>query len=520
MCAACSRKSVMCRFSVAVTTALDAVLNAHLVRDDGDEDLAFVAWKPSTGRARQTAIITRVILPIDGERHVHGNVSFESSYFLRACREAAAAGGGVGLVHSHPTGRSWQGLSADDFEAESGHAAQATQLTGLPLIGLTLAGGTGVYSARVWHRTGPRQWEPQWADSVRVVGDHMRVSLPAGPNRYAERYQRRTIEAWGAETQQVIGSLKVAVVGAGSVGSQIVEALARTGFGALVILDYDAVEDHNLDRILNATRQDAAIAAAKAEVAATAATAHATHPAFTATWDDHSAVEREGLELLKDCDLIFSCVDRPAGRAALNALAYAHLIPVVDGGVRVTRGRTRMRGAEWRAHVAAPGRRCLECLGQFDPAMVQADRDGLLADSSYLDQLPEDDPLKRNENVYAFAAAVAAEQVLAALRMIVAPAGLADIGAQTFHLTSGTVDLDVRPCRPGCIYNEMTSAADAAGRPVGTRHIPAEDARQRRSQLKPVAPGSSQSLQRRIARHIRAWFTARRGRSDKHRCLR
>ena len=418
------------------------------------------------------------MLPEPEERFLHGNVSFASSYFLRACTRAADVGGGIGLIHSHPGGNLWQGLSSDDFAAEAGHAGQTLALTGFPIIGLTMAGGDNSYSARIWRRTGPREWNPTWANKVRVVGDQMLVSLPGRSDpRVSRRYQRRTIDAWGPAVQEVIGSLRVGVAGAGSVGSQVIEALARTGFGEIVILDFDAVEDHNLDRIINATSSDVRAGRLKAELAARSAIKHATSPTFLAEWSDSSAIEAKGLELLKDCDLIFSCVDRPAGRASLNALAYAHLIPVVDGGVLADPGRTGMRGAEWRAHVAAPGRRCMECLGQFDPGLVQADRDGLLDDPSYLTHLPDDHPLRRNENVFAFSAATAANQVLAALRMIVAPAGVADVGAQLFHFTSGTTELDERSCEPGCPYQAMSASADSGGLPIIVRHVAAEAAR-------------------------------------------
>ncbi|HET6915592.1 MAG TPA: ThiF family adenylyltransferase [Acidimicrobiales bacterium] len=264
-------------FSVALTSALHADLARHLVRADGDEDLTFLVWRPSAGATRDSAILVEAVMPNDGERHVHGNVSFESSYFLRACNRAADLGGGVALIHSHPRARHWPGLSHDDYVAESGHAAQALQLTGHPLVGLTLAGATRHYSARRWDRTAPREWCPRWADRVRVVGDQMMVSLPEGPAQHSARYQRRTIDTWGADIQKVIGSLNIGVVGAGSVGSQIIEALVRTGIGNLLILDYDTVEDHNLDRIINATVDDAGRALSKAGVAATAARAHATH---------------------------------------------------------------------------------------------------------------------------------------------------------------------------------------------------------------------------------------------------
>lgn len=479
----------MSEFSVVMTTDLHSTLCGHLLRNDGQEDLAFVIWRPSRGRLRETAVVEEVVLPEVGDRIVHGNVSFGSDYFLRAASRAAEVGGGIGLIHSHPGGSGWQGLSEDDHDAESRHAGQALTITGLPIIGLTMAGRDRSYSARMWRHSGPRSWRPEWAKNVRVVGERMLVSIPSVDRLLSHRYQRRTIEAWGAEVQGVLGSLRIGIAGAGSVGSQVVEALARTGLGELVVLDFDSIEDHNLDRIINADRSDARTHRSKAELAASAAERHATRPGFVATWSDHSAIEPDGIELLKDCDVIFSCVDRPAGRASLNALAYAHLIPVVDGGVIVAPARVGMRSAEWRAHVAAPGRRCLECLGQFDPALVQADRDGLLDDSSYLTQLPEHHSLRHGENVFAFSAAAAANQVLAALRMIVAPGGVADVGAQLFHFSSGTTELDVRDCEPGCPYSEMTAQADASGFPTASRHVAAERAREERSaRSHPVMP--------------------------------
>lgn len=419
-------------FSVALTSRTHKELEAYLRREDGQEDLTFLIWRPCTGTRRATAVINEVIWPNEHERHRHGNVSFESSYFLRAAAHAADVGGGLALIHSHPGAKTWQGLSSDDHAAETGHAGQAKSLTGLPLVGLTLGTGNGTYSARRWHRVAAREYAPQWAENVRVAGAQLRISLPGTRTAANPLYQRRTIDSWGEHNQNILGSLRVAVVGAGSVGSQIIESLARTGFG------------------------------------------------------DLSAVEPDGIALLKDCDLIFSCVDRPAGRQSLNMLAYVHLIPVVDGGVMVTPGRNTIQGASWRAHAVAPGRRCMECLEQFDSALVQADRDGLLADATYLAGLPADHVLNRNQNVFAFSAAAAAEQVLTALRMVLAPSGVADIGAQTFHFTTGTTDINIDECEDHCITHDLIALGDSSGRPTGHRHVPAEKARAAREQEVPV----------------------------------
>jgi len=52
-------------------------------------------------------------------------------------------------------------------------------------------------------------------------------------------------------------------------------------------------------------------------------------PFLMETYEDWGTTE-EGLRRLKDCDIVFCCVDKFAPRVPLNDLAYAHLIPVLD----------------------------------------------------------------------------------------------------------------------------------------------------------------------------------------------
>ena len=479
--------------SVALPTAIHEQLTDHLDRSDGQEDLCFALYRPSAGANRTTSIVKEIVLPDEGDRAVHGNVAFVGDYFLRAANLAAANDAGVALLHSHPGGHGWQQMSPDDVAAEHGHAAQALALTDQPLLGMTLATGDYSWSGRTWPRAAHNHVR-QDCRTVRVVGDALRIThhpngaqAPKTDNRLM-----RTISVWGADAQADLARLRIGIVGLGSVGSMVAEALVRSGAGYLTLIDFDSIKEHNLDRVMHATRRDVELGRSKVEMLRRALPGSATNPDLHIDALELSVTEPDGWAAALDCDVLFSCVDRPWGRHVLNLAAYAHLIPVIDGGIRATGGPHGMIGADWKVHTAAPGRRCLQCLRQYDPAAVNMEREGQLDDPRYIEGLPADHPLRARENVFAFSMNVASLEVLQLISMVVAPQGIADLGGQTYHAVTGELDNDTRDCNPGCPYHgELLAAADQA--PVMTGPHPAADEarteRARPSQHVPISRG-------------------------------
>lgn len=407
--------------SAAITQSVEAVARQHLLRADGQEDLCFALWHPSTGRSRKTALIERLILPQPGERKVHGNASFEPAYFERTLGVAAEQGAGLALLHSHPLGRNWQGMSSDDVTAEQGHAGAVFGATGRPFVGLTVA-GDGAWSGRFWERTAPRQYQRKDCATVRVVGERLQLTYmeKLAPPPRATNAQIRTVSAWGERKQKDLVRLRAGVVGCGSVGSFIAEALARTGFEDVVFIDYDKIENKNLDRLLYGTRHN--VGQFKAQALTDHLRPRATADKFDALPVVAAVYQEEGFRATLDCDVLFSCVDRPWGRHVLNLIAYAHLIPVIDAGISVRSNRKgELAAADWRAHVVTVGRRCLECIGQYDSGLVQLERDGHLDDPRYIETLKKDDPLRVRENVFAFSMACASLQTLQMLALVIDP---------------------------------------------------------------------------------------------------
>lgn len=463
-----------------MTEAVEVAARRHLLRADGQEDLCFALWYPSRGETRSTALIERLILPRRGERNVHGNASFEPAFLERALSEAAAAGGGLALLHSHPLGRGWQGMSADDVAAEHGNAGAAYGATNLPFVGLTLA-GDGAWSARFWERTAPRTYPRHWCATVRVVGNRLAMHYmdKLAPRPQATKAQVRTISAWGNQCQGDMARLRVGVVGNGSVGGFIAESLIRSGIEDVTLMDFDVVKEHNLDRLNYATR--ATIGQLKVE-----ALAEYLRPRTTAARCQIDAVpmavyEEEAFRNALDCDVLLSCVDRPWGRHVLNLIAYAHLIPVVDGGIRVRRNRLgKLAAADWRAHTATIGRPCLQCLGQYDPGLVQTEREGNLDDPRYIEALPDEHPLKARENVFAFSMACASQQMLQMLALVLAPLDQPNPGAQLYHFVGGFWEQPVFGCCSSeCLFPSLIARGDACGVTATGRRPERKDFRDR-----------------------------------------
>ncbi len=447
--------------SAAMTESVDASARKHLLRADGQEDLCFGIWRPSTGQSRKTALIQKLILPKAAERTVHGNVSFEPAYFERALAEAASEGAGLALLHSHPMGRKWQGMSLDDIRAEEGHAAAAFGATQQPFLGLTVA-GDGSWSARFWERIAPRQYRRFDCATVRVVGDALKVTYQdrLAPPPPATEMQVRTISAWGPEKQTDLVRLRVGVIGAGSVGAFIAEGLARTGFEDISLIDFDTIEQKNLDRLLYATRKD--IGTVKVRALASRLQDSATAENFRAEVLECAVYEEEGFRAALDCDVLLSCVDRPWGRHVLNMIAYAHLIPVIDGGIAIRQNRSgELSSADWRAHSVGPEHRCMECLGQYDSAYVQAEREGRLDDPTYIQNLRKDHPLRMSENVFAFSMACASLQMLQLLNMTLSPLAQANSGEQLYHFVGSFMEPnETGKCSPECLFPTMIASGD------------------------------------------------------------
>ena len=446
----------MTEYKVAMTEKLSECLTEFLLKDKRDEEICFATWHPAAGSCTYNMLLRGEMLPGAGDRTRHRNVSAHPQYVRRCKEQARKEGAGLAMIHTHPGGRGHQDVSDPDVYYEQDVLApEVFGLTGLPLLGMTLA-GDGTWSARAY----PRPFKIKWCSAVKTVGRALRANFHPclAPRPRPGRGAVRTASVWGEGRQADIARLCIGVIGAGSIGAAVCEALARMGVGRVILMDYDIVKAHNLDRMLGALASD--VGRAKSDVVAENARKAATLDGFTCKTSPQSIVEEEGFAEALGCDLLFSCVDRPWPRQVLNHMAYSCLIPVINGAVYIDSPGGALRDAQYRAETVGPGRPCLDCLGSLDVSRIQQDREGSFDDPGYLGEQARRGGTDARQNVMPFVLGLASLELMQFAEMCTLLGKKGDMGQQSYNYRTGEIHVRHSGCRRGCEYAASATRGD------------------------------------------------------------
>jgi len=146
----------------------------------------------------------------------------------------------------------------------------------------------------------------------------------------------------------------------------------------------------------------------------------------------------------------------------------------------------RLRHASWKSHAIYPGKRCLQCIGQYDPDLVNVERRGDLDDPTYIEKLPVDHTLRRNENVFPFSTHLGASLIMHALHVALNPVGIPDVGEQIYHFVDGSLDIARnKKCYDGCYFPSIIGKGDSEELPItgvdpGASKVRASEQRKKR----------------------------------------
>jgi hypothetical protein len=168
---------------------------------------------------------------------------------------------------------------------------------------------------------------------IKLVGDDIVFWHDRSESRVVPDHGARIAQAFGKRTYQLLSRLKIAVIGCSGTGSLVVEQLGRNCVGELVLVDPDRVERKNLNRIPQATMEDAEGGEFKVNVMERAVSKMGFGTKVTAIAAD--LYDKSAIRAVAGCDVVFGCMDSIDGRHLLNKLATFYLLPYFDVGVKL-----------------------------------------------------------------------------------------------------------------------------------------------------------------------------------------
>jgi molybdopterin/thiamine biosynthesis adenylyltransferase len=349
------------------TIAHDLADKAAVTVETAGVLLAGVAWHDN-----ELQLLGRELHWVQEDQYIvreSDRLSIRSGGYIRALARAEEIGAVAIWLHTHPGG--WPINSIYDNQVDTELAEVARVRTGQTFFASLVFSPSETtifdFSGRIYLNEEVSPISQTW-----IVGQRFRLitAIDTPPTEQVPPLFDRQVRAFGGDIQQVLRSLRIAVVGNGGTGSAVVEQLARLGVGDLVVVDPDVIEDTNLTRIYGSS--PAAINQPKAVALARHVETIAPHVAVSSIIG--RTTERAVAAALTDRDLIFGCSDDNAGRLVLSRLSTYYLIPVIDCGVLLSSQDGKLIGIDGRITILSPGYPCLICRNRIDLARAAAEQ--------------------------------------------------------------------------------------------------------------------------------------------------
>ncbi|MFK8303692.1 HesA/MoeB/ThiF family protein [Capnocytophaga stomatis] len=144
------------------------------------------------------------------------------------------------------------------------------------------------------------------------------------------RYSRQIfMEEIGTEGQRKLGNTRVLVIGAGGLGSPVLQYLAAAGVGKIAVADFDTLELHNLNRQIIHTEKNIG----KKKVESASEFIHNFNPHIDFNPLDLHINKQTADELIPQYDIVVDGSDNFATRYLVNDACVQHDKPLVYGSV-------------------------------------------------------------------------------------------------------------------------------------------------------------------------------------------
>ena len=360
-------------------------LEQHLFPGDGKEAAAVLLCSRTESMGLKLMVRDIILVPYQNCHRTEVSLSWPGDYIDHGLEAAAGEDLSIILLHSHPTGV--YGFSPVDDRSDQDDirslimAAPVERGDYEPWHGSAIMIPGGAIKARVYDRA----MQAHAVDLVAAYGDELQFYW--GEDNEPHHH----IMAFGDGMAALLAKLSIAVIGVSGTGSVVAEQLLRMGVGELIVVDYDHVEEKNLNRILNTTLADSIGKSLKVDVFERAAACIRPATKVRAVCSDIGA--RDAIETVAKADVVFCCADSLEARHICDRIAAAMLQPLFDVGVTIP-VRTPARGmvisnVSGRVDYVQPGGSTLGDRGVYTPELLEAEYLKKADPASYVDRVRE-----------------------------------------------------------------------------------------------------------------------------------
>lgn len=156
----------------------------------------------------------------------------------------------------------------------------------------------------------------------------IRIEVLGGPEEVEDRYTRIRQLGWDRDRLRNASAL---VVGAGALGNEVLKNLALLGWGHILVVDMDSIEDSNLARSILFRQSDVGVQSFKAKVAAQRVREINVDVNILPLIG--TVQECIGLGVYRRLDVVFGCLDNQQARLDVSRACWRTMTPYIDAGL-------------------------------------------------------------------------------------------------------------------------------------------------------------------------------------------
>jgi len=280
------------------------------------------------------------------------------------------------LVHSHPDG--YVGFSKVDDAEERKLLKFVYSRLGRGIHGSLVFNNSESFDGRIYENEHEKY---QGITKIRTLGKTYKfidsISRRDRNKNNLDIYNRNIL-AFGEELQILLQDLNIGVIGAGGNGSAVIEQLCRLGVGTITIVDHDSFEKTNVTRVHGSSVKD--IGLPKVDIMKNMAEDIGLGTRIITV--NEKLNNKVTAQKLRDCDLIFSCLDNTHfARAILNSICIFYYLPIIDMGIKFDSRNGVLYEIFGRVDVITPLTGCLFCRDVINSRMCSAE---VMGEEDYL----------------------------------------------------------------------------------------------------------------------------------------